>query len=436
MLLSKFPLHTLFHRNPPFLLPFLLPTGKNQKSHLSTKNAPKVLASFFKPYNYAEYTFAPQSPPDADAEFARLVRARKWGEKNVAKHRKRLQQAVLIGEFFEKFEEGGKAGGYVYDVGSDYIREFWRMCKVKGWAKGSLVQEKARKELEGLAGVKIKEVKMKGGSSQSTGDKGKAFEGRTPVEEFLLRHQHPGYMFANGSPEVEFQALVKAEQGAWEMRDPGIGERVSFEDTKEFKALKKGFNAAMDEYFDAILGEEKSPKHPKSWNILFEQFGLGEPPEKHAEAEETLKAMFVNIKDYLELLHPHKNATGTHKPKSPIDFHRLRFPNCENLAIYSYVTCRIRKARQPPLKFFLQYILRELGKSNIAADAMALGSTNGPQFRVKVREYLRVIFPEDWRELDEEIEQWEKDWKARKEAEGKVGEVEEVEEKEAEEGRL
>ncbi|CUS15007.1 unnamed protein product [Tuber aestivum] len=370
--------------------------------YLSTKNSPTVHANFFKRYDFSEYTFTPTNP--VDVEFERLAKARQWKEKGISKHSRLLERAVRVAEFFERFEDEG-AGGYVYDAGSDRVEEFWRMCNEKGW-EGRTIKEH-KKEFETLIEEKISAAN--GGDENKTGGD-EAFEGKTPVQKFLMRNQHPGYSFTGQAPEIELWELLQAEKKAWEWKTRGCAGSTRYGDTKEFKTLLRRFNYAMEESLVPLLDGEKNSNSSMPWKIIFEQFDLGKPPTNFQKAKKILREFYVNILDYLELVHQSKAcgtpSTGVPQPGSPAEFHRLRFPTLRTLAIYSYVTGRVYRCGQDGLlAFFLQLIEREYAESEFTAGARNRGCQGDPKFRQEVRELLREMNAEDWSKLDEEIKE-------------------------------
>ncbi|PWW77855.1 hypothetical protein C7212DRAFT_342491 [Tuber magnatum] len=368
MLPSKLHSVILRRRAPPAYFHLL------HRSYLSTKNSPTIQANFFKRYNFSDYTFISTNP--VEAEFERLTKARQWGEKSIAKHRRLLERAG-----------------------------FWRLCKEKGW-EGEVV-EGYKREFEALVGEKLFAAK-EGDKRKTHGDK--AFEGKTPLEEFLMRNQHPGYKFSNCAPEIEFWELFQAEKKAWEWKTRGWGANTRYEDIKKFKTLPRRFSSVMEEKLDSPQGGKEGSNRYIPWKILFEQFDLGEPPTKRDEAEKILQEIYVNIPDYLDLVYQNRlcgtPAAGAPQPGSSVEFHRLRFPTLRALAIYSYVTNRVYKCRSGgPLEFFLQLIQREYARSRFTVEGEGMGSRGDPESRRGVRELLRRMYPEDWRRLDEEIEE-------------------------------
>ncbi|KAG0639102.1 hypothetical protein HOY80DRAFT_1137043 [Tuber brumale] len=444
------------------ILPRTLTFHSAQRVLLSTQNSPTVHASFFKKYNFERYTFEPGKPPEE--EFQRLVKAREWGTKRTAKHRELLHNAVRLAEFFERFEEGGEeVGRYIYSPGSESAVEFRRLCTVKGWDEGRIAV--VRKEYDELTGVASQsregdasnseasreKEKVEGGTSNSEGDqenveggtsnsegnqekewekeedgasksegnqKKRVFRGHTAIAKFFVENQCPGYSYSYRSSEVEFRELAEVREAMWKAGAGGRERKGPYKKTGEYEDLRREFEVAIEESFDAFLRVERKSleeKETRPWETLVELLKVGKAPIGRTEAIILIKEIHINIYDLTNLfeidLPPSMSILRGLLTTESQRIQQLRFPNLVMLAAYSALTDKVysldNAKKNGTLVLLLQrlrshfhefeHLIKMTGRGNIARGT--------PISSEEARRLLRQRFPTEWEELDREIAQ-------------------------------
>ena len=297
-----------------------------------------AIATFFKGYNSAHYTYDPTLA--VGDEFSRLEQEQQWEPEEVQEHRKLLDRAVRLANFFWKHEWGG----YVFQEGAEYDDEFWRLCQKKRWDEDRI----GRAEAEFL--------KISGGSIESpmaardrmseetapeeTAPKETAPEGVVPEEgetapaeeaeatseqglettsseqeedaetvrpedpedpeaqgaivSFFTLRNCPNYTYSGKAPRIEFRELTEAKEEAWRNRDPHGTEGKDFERTKEFKTLKRDYHEAVEERFDGLLdmrAEAMEGYKMEPWESIVELFRLGDIPISKSKASKVLNTI-------------------------------------------------------------------------------------------------------------------------------------------------
>ncbi|RPA96230.1 hypothetical protein L873DRAFT_1695070 [Choiromyces venosus 120613-1] len=429
------------------LLPFrnILPPKKafhfTRRALLSTLNAPKVYASFFKKYNCGGYTFEPGKPPEQ--EFQLLAKNRQWGTKSTTKHHGLLDRAIRLAEFFERFED--RAGRYTYSPGTEHNIEFKRLCTVKGWDKGKIVDVK--KEYEKLR--EASNHSRDGGASnrEDHQEKNKDLKGRTAIARFFIKYQCPGYSYEYRSSGTEFRALAEAKKAIWKSQTGTRKRTGPYEKTEEYERLQREFQVAIEECFDSFLRVKSGSleeKETRPWETLVELLKLGKAPMDGSTAAELIKTVHINIYDFVDLFTIHLPPSAkTLEKLLTTEFYqiqKLRFPNVVILAAYSCLTKRVydlENAKKNGTLVLLLHRLREhfhefddfmktiyhrnLGgrvpSPNIAKKMLQGGfpreweSVPSPDI---VKKMLRGRFPREWERLDKELRErfpfeWGKD---------------------------
>ncbi|KAG0127831.1 hypothetical protein HOY82DRAFT_624091 [Tuber indicum] len=393
------------------------------------QNSPTVHANFFKKYNFERYAFEPGKP--LEEEFQRLSEARGWGTGEAARHCGLLHNAVLLAEFFERFEDhGNEVGRYIYSPDAESCVEFQRLCMAKGWDEERIAV--VRKEYDGLMGVASEpregsasdsegdreKEEVEGGASNSEDDQAKerVFKGHTAIAKFFVENQCPGYSYSYRSSEVEFRELAEVRETMWKAAAGGRERKGTYKNTEEYKGLRREFEVAIEECFDAFLGVERKSmeeKETRPWETLAELLKVGKAPMSRAEAAKIIKKTHVNIHDFTSLFEIHlPPSVSILKRLMTTESHRiqeLRFPNVAMLAAYSVLTGKVYNLRHAKTNGTLALLLQRLRghfrefQCFMKTTRRSNPADGTPISSKEARRFLRERFPIEWEELDREI---------------------------------
>jgi len=283
-----------------------------------------AIATFFKGYNSAHYTYDPTLA--VGDEFSRLEQEQQWESEEVQEHRKLLDRAVHLANFFWKHEWGG----YVFREDAKYDDEFWRLCQKKRWdedrigraeaeflkisggsmesltaARDRMPEETAPEEEAETAPAEeteaTSEQELETTSSEQEEDAEtvrpedpEAPEVQGAIVRFFTLHNCPDYTYSGQAPRIEFRELTEAKEQAWRTRDPHRTQHKDFQKTKEFKTLKRDYHEAVEERFDGLLdiraGAVEGYKM-EPWEYIVELFRLGDIPISKNKASKVLNTI-------------------------------------------------------------------------------------------------------------------------------------------------
>ena len=285
-----------------------------------------AIATFFKGYNSARYTYDPTLA--VGDEFSRLEQEQQWEPEEVQKHRKLLDRAVRLANFFWKHEWGG----YVFREGAEYDDEFWRLCQKKRWDEDRIGRAKAEflkisggsmespmaardrvpeetapeetapeeeaetvpaEEAEATSEQELETTSSEQEEDAETvrQDDPEAPEVQGAIARFFTLCSCADYTYSGQAPGIEFRKLTEAKKQAWRDRDPRGTRRKDFRETEEFQTLRRDYHEAVEERFDGLLdmraGTVEGYKM-EPWEYIVELFRLGDIPISKSKASKVL----------------------------------------------------------------------------------------------------------------------------------------------------
>ncbi|PUU77200.1 hypothetical protein B9Z19DRAFT_987622 [Tuber borchii] len=372
---------------------------------MATQVSTAAIATFFKGYNSAHYTYDPTLA--VDDEFSRLEQEQQWEPEEVQEHRKLLDRAVHLANFFWKHEWGG----YAFQEGAAYDDEFWRLCQKKRWdedrigraeaeflkisggsmeslmaARNRMPEETAPEETvpeetvpeEEAETAPAEEAEVTSEQELETSSEQEedaetvrpedpeAPEVQGAIARFFTLHNCLNYTYSNQAPRIEFQELAEVKERAWKARDPRGTRHKDFWKTEEFRTLKRDYHEAVEERFDGLLdmrAGDVEGYRMETWEFIVELFRLGDVPISKSKASKLIKRIYVNIYDFLEFLEAYDSSTVEGCAAEDEKYERasvLCHPSRADLAQYSLENNKVYSLKAAKVDGTLRLLLQHL----------------------------------------------------------------------------